>query len=252
MNKLYLLLFFATTFGHSQEIFTVYFDFDVDFAKETSADGLNNWLEKSKDVKIIKVHGYADPQGTNSYNKVLSRKRADYVTDILSDSHVSFSKDFKIKAFGEEFELSDNNAKNRKAVIYYTRPNKKLAKFVDAVETAEKGDILRVPSLNFYNNSDIILRESRPVLNKLLKLLKENPDLKIDIQGHICCQIVEKNAISHKRAVAIYKYLIRNGINKNRLSHQSFGSSKPIYELPEKNETERKANRRVEIEIIDN
>ena len=80
--------------------------------------------------------------------------------------------------------------------------------------------------------------------------MRDKPLLKIDIQGHICCQKNEENQISLRRAVAIYAFLIRNGIDKSRLSYKSFGSSKPIYPLPEKTEAEKVANRRVEIEII--
>lgn len=98
----------------------------------------------------------------------------------------------------------------------------------------------------------MVLPSSRPILGELLKIMQDNPLLKIDIQGHICCQKVEENQISLKRAMAVYNYLVRNGVNKSRLSYQSFGSSRPVHPLPEKSEAEKVANRRVEIEIIEN
>ena len=48
----------------------------------------------------------------------------------------------------------------------------------------------------------------------------------------------------------VLDYLVKNGIDPKRLSHQGHGSTKPIYKLPEENEEQRKINRRVEIEII--
>ena len=58
--------------------------------------------------------------------------------------------------------------------------------------------------------------------------------------------------ISEKRAKTVYNFLIKNRINKNRLSYTSFGNTKPIYPIPEKTEEERIANRRVEVEIVAN
>jgi outer membrane protein OmpA-like peptidoglycan-associated protein len=120
------------------------------------------------------------------------------------------------------------------------------------VSGAKKGDKLKLKNLNFENNSDVVLPSSRPVLNELLKIMQENPGLKIDIQGHICCEPVDVTYVSRIRALAVYNFLIKNGIDKSRLSYQSFGSSRPIYPLPEKTEEEKTANRRVEIEILEN
>lgn len=87
---------------------------------------------------------------------------------------------------------------------------------------------------------------------ELLQVLIENPKLKIEIHGHICCQPNEPNElISRARAEAVYYYLIKNGINRDRLQYKSFGSSQPIYPIPEKNDFERDENRRVEILILE-
>lgn len=80
--------------------------------------------------------------------------------------------------------------------------------------------------------------------------MKANETLKIEIHGHICCMIDDSHQIALLRAKMVYNFLIENGINKNRLAFKSFGSAKPIYPLPERNEEERDANRRVEIMVI--
>ncbi len=98
----------------------------------------------------------------------------------------------------------------------------------------------------------MVLPESQPVLRELLIIMQINPNLKIDIQGHICCQETDVRDVAKRRAKAIYRFLQLNGIANSRISYQSFGSSRPIYPLPEKNEEEERANRRVEIEILEN
>jgi outer membrane protein OmpA-like peptidoglycan-associated protein len=98
----------------------------------------------------------------------------------------------------------------------------------------------------------VVLDESKPVLDELLKIMKENPKLKIQIQGHVCCMPETTAKISEKRAKTVYNFLIKNRINKNRLSYTSFGNTRPIHPIPEQSEEERIANRRVEIEIVAN
>ena len=126
----------------------------------------------------------------------------------------------------------------------------KRTEFSVKVNNAKIGDVIVIPNLNFYNNSDMVLPKSMPILFELLQNMRDNPKLEVDIQGHICCQKVEENQISLRRAVAVYNFLIYHGIDKARMHYISFGSSKPIYALPEKTEEERVANRRVEIKIL--
>ena len=83
-------------------------------------------------------------------------------------------------------------------------------------------------------------------------MLQNNPQLKIEIQGHLCCMPVDRTDLSTQRAKAIYNFLITNDVYRARLSYKGFGSTQPIYPLPEKNEVERAANRRVEILIVEN
>jgi outer membrane protein OmpA-like peptidoglycan-associated protein len=54
--------------------------------------------------------------------------------------------------------------------------------------------------------------------------------------------------MSDERAKSVMRYLIENGIQKDRLSTKGFGNSKPIYPKP-KNEQEIQANRRVEVMV---
>ena len=105
-------------------------------------------------------------------------------------------------------------------------------------------------SLNFVINTFAVVNESRGKLYELLLVLQKNPSLKIEIQGHICCMSVDRADLSTQRAKALCNFLLNQNISKDRLSYKGFGSTQPIYSLPEKNEQERAANRRVEIFIV--
>ncbi|WP_333696237.1 OmpA family protein [Flavobacterium sp.] len=124
--------------------------------------------------------------------------------------------------------------------------------FMQQIDSAKPGDKLKLENLNFQLNTFAIVNESRGKLYELLLVMQQNPDLVIDIQGHLCCMSIDRTNLSTQRAKAISNFLRINGIDSSRVTYQGFGSSQPIYPLPEKNEEERAANRRVEIEIIKN
>jgi outer membrane protein OmpA-like peptidoglycan-associated protein len=252
--------FFVGQIG-AQEQFTVYFDFDIDEANGSSNERLTKWINANPNVTVNRIFGYTDSVGEAIYNTDLSERRAAYVYKQLKTAGIATSG-LEIKGLGEA-QATGNSKIDRKVVLHYSltkapEPHpvaeeaKPVTEFTQKVTTAERGEKIKVPNLNFYNNSDVVLPESQPVLAELVTIMQLKPLLKIEIQGHICCQIVEENSVSQRRAEMVYKYLIKNGISRDRLSFKSFGSTRPVYKLPEKTEAEKVANRRVEIEIIEN
>lgn len=124
--------------------------------------------------------------------------------------------------------------------------------FMKEVNEAKKGEILNIRNLNFIINTFIVVAPSRPRMYELLTVMQLNPTLKIQIQGHLCCNIADKKDLSGQRAKAIYNFLVANEISKSRMSHIGFGGTKTLFPIPENSETERAANRRVEILILEN
>lgn len=265
MKKALLILFMLYPFFlFSQEKkFEVFFDFDVSETNEESIISLNNFIAQNKDIEVSKIYGYCDKVGSIEYNDTLSLMRANYVYSKLKESEMKILNNLIVKGFGEQFEKSSRDNQNRKVSIFYSTPikekssvtvqNSKKSELSREVEKLKIGDKVKLKNLNFYNRSGIIVPASKPILSELLKLMNEKPTLKIEIQGHICCQEgTDLEEIATIRAKAIYSFLIENGISKSRLKYKGFGSSKPIYPIPEKNEFERDQNRRVEIEILEN
>ena len=124
--------------------------------------------------------------------------------------------------------------------------------FMRKVDAAQQGEKLKLENLNFQLNTFAIVNESRGKLYELLIVMQQNPELSIDIQGHLCCMTNDRNNLSYQRAKAISNFLRANGIDSSRVTFQGFGVMNPIYPIPEKNEEERAANRRVEIQILKN
>ena len=116
---------------------------------------------------------------------------------------------------------------------------------------AKKGDLVRINNINFDFNSERVIEQSLPLLDELLDIMMNNLKLTIEIHGHICCNPNPNDTkLSYRRALVILKYLAKYGVEVNRLAFKGYGSNDPIYRLPEKNEKERAANRRVEILIV--
>jgi outer membrane protein OmpA-like peptidoglycan-associated protein len=244
MKQILLLLFLCLS-ANAQEKFTVYFNLDIAETNDPSGEKLSDWIAKNPGAKIQKIYGYTDRQGDEAYNQDLSEKRVKYVYEQLKTANINV-ENVEQKGFGESESTALNNARDRKVVIYFSKDLTKQ------VSTAKVGDKIRLDNVNFHKNSDVVLDSSKPVMDELLKIMKANPKLKIQIQGHVCCMPETTAKISEKRAKTVYNFLVKNGINKNRLSFTSFGSTRPVYPIPEQTEEERIANRRVEIEIVAN
>ena len=113
------------------------------------------------------------------------------------------------------------------------------------------GDKLTIPNILFGFNSAILQETSYSNLNKLVDILKQNANLRIEISGHTDNTGTEaaNQKLSESRAKSIVDYLITKGIAANRLNYKGYGSTKP---LVQNNSVENKAkNRRVELMILE-
>ncbi|MGV3461033.1 MAG: OmpA family protein [Flavobacterium sp.] len=236
----------------AQEKFTVYFDTADDIPNPESAERLEKWITENKDIDLQEIYGYADSVGKPDSNFELSKRRLVYVTEHVISSGI-IPKQMKSAAWGEKQSGTGALADDRRVDIFYTKPKPKPAGELEkAVTAAKKGDNLKLPNLNFYGNSGLVLPASEPVLHELLEILQKNPRLVIEIQGHICCRTSDYEDISGIRAKAVYDFLVKNKIDPKRLKYKGFGGTRPLRPMPEMNENERVANRRVEIQIIEN
>ena len=116
------------------------------------------------------------------------------------------------------------------------------------------GELTKLEQVYFSAGLPEIMEESYAQLNRLRDLLLLNPQLNIEIHGHV--NLDENSAkkaqkLSKQRAEMVKNYLVQNGVAAKRLYPIGFGSSKPVYKKP-KDEEEKEANRRVEILIKEN
>ncbi len=110
---------------------------------------------------------------------------------------------------------------------------------------------LILDTIYFDPNKTNISPAAAKALDRSGTILKENPQIKVEISGHTDPAGPEKvnQKMSEKRAQSAKKYLTdKFGIAENRLALKGYGSTKPIAD--NKTEEGRSKNRRVEFRII--
>ncbi len=92
----------------------------------------------------------------------------------------------------------------------------------------------------------IIKPISYSVLNKVVKIMNDNLELELRVEGHTDNLGKEEAnlALSKARALAVKKYLIDNGIEDYRITAEGYGSKKPV--ANNKTPKGRSQNRRVD------
>jgi len=95
------------------------------------------------------------------------------------------------------------------------------------------------------------LPQSETELRRLLTLLREQAELKIEIRGHTddVGSAQANQILSMQRAKAVYDYLISKGIDGDRLRYTGYGESQPL--VPNDSAAARQKNRRTEFVIVD-
>lgn len=104
--------------------------------------------------------------------------------------------------------------------------------------------------VHFFVNSAVIRQVSYPLLQRLTKLVAEHPEYThIAVEGHADERGAEdfNRKLSDDRARSVLEFMVKQGIARERLSSQGFGSSRPL--VDKKNEYAWLLNRRVEFAV---
>lgn len=114
----------------------------------------------------------------------------------------------------------------------------------------KKGQSIIFKNILFDFDKSSFKEEAIIELNDLLRLMRQNENLEIEIRGYTdnIGTLQHNIELSIARAKAVEGFLVLNGINKQRIQCYGYGSTQPIDD--NKTEDGRKQNRRVEIYIL--
>ena len=92
------------------------------------------------------------------------------------------------------------------------------------------GKPIPVDDIFFDFNKASLRPESESALNDVVKTLIDNPNISIEMGAHTDFKGSEEynQTLSQKRAEAVVDYLVKNGIDKDRLTAKGYGESQPV------------------------
>ncbi len=98
------------------------------------------------------------------------------------------------------------------------------------VRKIEVGKSYRVNDIKFASNSTAITKASEHILDELIVFLKENPTVKIRVEGHTdnVGRMEDNMALSSDRAFTVMEYLQDHGVAGGRLAFKGLGPTKPV------------------------
>lgn len=241
--------------------------------------------------KQFKIFAYADFLSNPSYNLKLSQARLHNIKSHIQSREGKKATFTETKAFGDEYSKENqspfgepnqrrvdviiNSIEERKKIgttpietqqkkgtsIQKTQTQKEITTLQKNITELKEGESLAIEGLSFIPGRHILMKSSIPVLEDLLNTLTQKDELRVEIQGHICCLTSDEldgldldtgeQKLSENRALAVYNYLVKNGIEPDRLTYKGYGHRYPKV-LVERTPEDEQTNRRVEIKILEN
>ena len=116
----------------------------------------------------------------------------------------------------------------------------------------QKGAISLLGGITFDTNMDTLKPVSFPVLDELVVMLRDHPELKrVRVEGHTDSQgsLTLNMDLSRRRALTVMHYLTGKGIDAARLESDGYGPTRPV--APNTTALGRAKNRRVDFAIVD-
>jgi outer membrane protein OmpA-like peptidoglycan-associated protein len=115
----------------------------------------------------------------------------------------------------------------------------------------EVGEEVKLNNIFFDFGKFDLLEDSKPELNRVVKLLQSGTIKKIRIEGHTdnIGNAKDNQILSEKRAQAVADYLISSGVKSTQINVVGYGKTKPV--ASNDTEEDRQKNRRVDFVILE-
>lgn len=184
------------------------------------------------------------------------------VKTVHSDANGNYVLNAKVIA-NQSYNLTYYNANNfmSSQPVFITEKTRIFKNLTTVLPELKKGKKYLFKNMNYFGGVATMIPASKPSMEALLKLMKKNKNLVIQIEGHVNYplymndrndpeQIKFNQWLSDERSKMVYDYLISNGINENRLSKIGYGAKYMLYPNAVSEELQEQ-NRRVEINVVD-
>lgn len=164
--------------------------------------------------------------------------QGEFFTKISNQSHIILRlTKVGYKPLKKEFDLRELNIKD-------------TLNFVAKMDKLKVGDKVTLDAVYFNQNQYQLLQKSAAQLDELVDLMKQNPTMMIQLNGHtdINGNPQSNLKLSLNRVKSVRFHLIRGGIKLNRIKVKGYGGTQPY--TNKRDPESRMKNRRVEFEIL--
>lgn len=159
-----------------------------------------------------------------------------------------YDKNYSIRATADKFFAVSENLKLDSLIkAGYKEIHKDLY-----LVPIEIGQVVRLNNVFFDFDKYDLRPESFVELDRVVKLLNENPKIEIEMSAHTDSHGSDEYnfTLSDNRAKSVREYILSKGIDPSRIISQGYGETKPV--APNDNAENRQLNRRVEFKILKN
>jgi outer membrane protein OmpA-like peptidoglycan-associated protein len=159
-----------------------------------------------------------------------------------------YDKNYSIRATADKFfAISENLNLDSLVKAGYKEIHKDLY-----LVPIEIGQVVRLNNVFFDFDKWDLRPESFVELDRVVKLLSDNPAIEIEMSAHTDSRGSDdyNYKLSDNRARSVMEYILSKGIAPNRIISQGYGETKPVVEND--SDENRQLNRRVEFKILKN
>lgn len=128
--------------------------------------------------------------------------------------------------------------------------------FVIPLQKLEVKKAFVLENLYFDLDKSNIRPDAQLVLGRLIKILNDNPDIRIELGSHTDSRasFAYNERLSERRSASVVQYLVDHGIAKNRLEAKGYGETQLVNNCADGvfcSEEDHQANRRTEFKVIE-
>lgn len=169
---------------------------------------------------------------------------------------VECSKKYFIRALKEEYEPKEIKiATNEITETTNTNDIFLSKKQIPIDEGTDLAKIFNISKIYFDLDKSNIRPDAEVHLQKIIEVLKQYPNMVIDIRSHTDSRQTHKynEALSNRRAKSTLEYIVKNNIARNRLSAKGYGETQLVNKCADNiycTEEEHQMNRRSEFIIV--
>ena len=118
-------------------------------------------------------------------------------------------------------------------------------------KTDKQTGVYDIPEIHWDYNKWDIRDDALPYLDQLVKLFRENNNLKFELRSHTDCRgsLEYNDDLSQKRAKAVTDYLVKKGVSRGSLMSKGYGERELLNDCTDGvfcDEAKHEVNRRTE------